>query len=377
MEETARPLLRTAALGAVLLICAGLLDAEPLYVAGAAFIVLAVGAALWVLAGSRGVRATRTVGVTRAMEEQAVPVEILVSSPRPLPTGGVIDQLLPKPAPLATGRRSTRVRIDVRFARRGRKVLTPPRVAVRDPFGLMVRIARGPAIAADEVLILPRIEPVMAPGGGSDGSGALTLGRRTSVAAEVELDGLRQAREGTPASRIYWPSVAKRSGELLERRLRADSDTRPLVVLDPRAPISEEDLDASVRAAASLAVHLANAGGCALLIPGDRRPVALDPGLIAWPHVHARLALVDASAPPPLTGLAARRGPIVYVAARRLTRPPRALAHAPGGGRVLVVPGPIPNRRAAFTVAECIGYELSEARRAEPAAGAGTTGAAA
>lgn len=362
MQETTRPLIRTAALGAVLILCAGLLDAEPLYVAGAAFLVLALGAALWVVAGSRGVRATRTVGVTRAMEEQAVPVEIVVTSPRPLPTGGVIDALLPAPAPLATGRRITRVRIDVRFGRRGRKVLSPPRVAVRDPFGLMVRIAPGPRIAPDEVLILPRIEPVQAPGGGSDGSGALTLGRRTSVAAEVELDGLRQAREGTPASRIYWPSVAKR-GELLERRLRADSDTRPLIVLDPRAPGTPEDLDAVVRAAASLAVHLAQAGGCALLIPGDRRPVALDPGLLGWAHLHARLALVEDDAPPPLTGLAARRGPIVYVAARRLTRPPRALAHAPGGGRVLVVPAPIGGRRAAFTVAGCTGYELSEARR--------------
>jgi uncharacterized protein (DUF58 family) len=370
VEETARPLLRTAGLGALLVVLAGLLDAEPLYVAGAAFLVLSAGAALWVVAGSRGVRVTRTVALTRAMEEQPVAVEVLVTARRPLPTGGVIDPLLPAPAPLATGRRSTRVRIDVRFGRRGRKVLTPPRVAVRDPFGLMVRIARGPAVAPDEVLILPRIEPVQAPGGGADGTGALTLGRRSSVAAEIELDGLRQARAGTSASRIYWPSLAK-GGELLERRLRADSDTRPLVVLDPRAPGSEEDLDAAVRAAASLAVHLAHAGGCALLIPGDRRPVVLDPGLVGWPHVHARLALVAGDTPPPLAGLAARRGPIVYVAARRLTRPPRALAHAPGGGRVLVVPGPIGGRRAAFSVAGCLGYELSGARRAEPVPGAG------
>jgi uncharacterized protein (DUF58 family) len=182
------------------------------------------------------------------------------------------------------------------------------------------------------------------------------------VAAEIELDGLRPAREGTSASRMYWPSLAK-GGELLERRLRADSDTRPLVVLDPRAAATEEELDAAVRAAASLAVHLAHAGGCALLIPGDRRPVALDPGLVGWTHLHARLALVDGDAPPPVSGLAARRGPIIYVAARRLTRPPRALAHAPGGGRVLVVPAPIAGRRAAFTVAGCTGYELSEARR--------------
>jgi uncharacterized protein (DUF58 family) len=363
MEETARPLLRTVALGALLIACAGLLDAKPLYVPGGAFLVLAGGAATWVLAGSRGIRVTRSVAVTRAMEEDPVPVEVLVTSPRPLPTGGVLDPLLPAPAPLATGRRQTRVRIDVRFGRRGRKLLAPPRVAVRDPFGLMTRVVRGAGAAIDEVLILPRVEPVRAPGSSGEGTGALHLGRRSSVAAEIELDGLRQHRPGTPASRIFWPSLAK-GGELLERRLRADSDTRPLVVLDPRGAACEDDLDAAVRAAASLAVHLAREGGCALLVPGDRRPAALDPALVGWSHLHARLALVAGETPPALAGLSARRGPLLYVAARRLTRPPRALAHAPGGGRLLVVPGGIAGRHASFAVAGCVGYELSETRAA-------------
>ncbi|HMJ36622.1 MAG TPA: DUF58 domain-containing protein [Baekduia sp.] len=361
MEETARPLLRTVALGVLLVLVAGMLDAEPLYVPGGALLVLSVGSAAWVLAGGRGVRVTRTVAVTRAMEEDPVPIELRVTSPRPLPTGGVLDPLLPAPAPLATGRRLTRVRIDVRFSRRGLKVLAPPRVAVRDPFGLLTRFVGGPAPGTDEVLILPRVEPVRTPGSGGDSSGALRLGRRSSVAAEIELDGLRQHRPGTPASRIFWPSLAK-GGELLERRLRADSDTRPLVVLDPRGAASEEDLDAAVRAAASLAVHLAREGGCALLVPGDRRPAMLDPGLVGWPNVHARLALVDGDSPPALSGVAARRGPILYVAARRLTRPPRALAHAPGGGRVLVVPGTLAGRHPSFTVAACSGYELSDSR---------------
>jgi hypothetical protein len=106
-------------------------------------------------------------------------------------------------------------------------------------------------------------------------------------------------------------------------------------------------------------VHLAREGGCAMLVPGDRRPVLLDPTLAGWPHLHARLALIEGSSPPALGGIATRRGPILYVAARRLTRPPRALAHAPGGGRLLVVPGRISARRASFSVAGCHGYELS------------------
>jgi uncharacterized protein (DUF58 family) len=361
VEETARPLLRTAALGAVLLLCAGLLDAEPLYVPGVAFLLLSAVAAAWVAGGRRGLQLTRTVGARRVVEDEPVTVTLRVASARPLPTGAVLDPLLAVPAPLAAGRRVTRVRIQVRFARRGRKVLAAPRVAVRDPFGLLTRMVRGIDLPPDEVLVLPRLEPVRTAGSGDDPAGTLLRPRRSSVAAEVELDGLRQHRPGTPASRIFWPSLAK-GGELLERRLRADSDTRPLVVLDPRGA-GEADLDAAVRAVASLAVHLAREGGCALLIPGDRRPAALDPSLLGWPHLHARLALVDGATPPALGGVAARRGPIVYVAARRLTRPPRALAHAPGGGRLLVVPGTLPGRHAAFTVAGCTGYELTEARR--------------
>jgi hypothetical protein len=114
-----------------------------------------------------------------------------------------------------------------------------------------------------------------------------------------------------------------------------------------------------VRAAASLCVHLARQGGCALLLPGDRRPTVLEPTLAAWEHAHARLAVVTGASGPNLAGLAARRGPVFYVAAYVPARPPRALSHAPGGGSVLVVPGAMPGRRAAFTVAGCPAYELS------------------
>jgi uncharacterized protein (DUF58 family) len=254
----------------------------------------------------------------------------------------------------------------VRFARRGRKLLAPPQVVIRDPFGLATRRVCG--LPPEEVLVLPRIEPVVTPTAAAQSAvGGIRRGR-PFVAAEVDLDGLRPYRQGAPASRIFWPALARR-GQLLERRLRSDSDTRPLVVLDPRGPDCEDDLDAAVRAAASLCVHLARRGGCAVLLPGDRRPIALEATLAGWGYVHARLALVDCSAGPSPLGMAARRGPIVYVAARTHRRPPRALAHAPGGGRVLVVPGAMPDRRPAFVVAGCAGYELSAAaRRAEEAA---------
>jgi uncharacterized protein (DUF58 family) len=232
---------------------------------------------------------------------------------------------------------------------------------VRDPLGLAVRPAAARAEDA-ELLVLPRIEPVVAIPPGGDGAGIAGAGRaRPHIAAEVDLDGLRQLRTGTPASRIFWPSVARGAG-MMERRLRPDSDTRPLVLLDPRGAATEDDLDKAVRAAASLTLHLARAGGCALLIPGERRPIVIETTLGGWPHAHARLALVEGSMRPSLGALAGRRGPVLYVAARRVHRAPRVLANAPGGGRILVVPGELAGRRPSFSVAGCHGYELSGAR---------------
>ena len=51
-----------------------------------------------------------------------------------------------------------------------------------------------------------------------------------------------------------------------------------------------EHLDAAVRAAASLVLELGTRTGCGLLLPGEFRPLEIEPDLIAWPVAHARLA---------------------------------------------------------------------------------------
>jgi uncharacterized protein (DUF58 family) len=368
-----RPAAATALLGFALTLTAATFDAEPLYVPGVGLMVLAGMAALWVALSARGVRVHRTVATRRTIEEQPVVIDLVVSGGRlPLPSGYIEDALLPGPAAMVSGRRRTEIHISARFARRGRKVLPPPRIVVSDPLGLATRVVTADEPA--ELLVLPRLEKVVTPPGEGDGTGLAARRGRPSIAAEVDLDGLRPYRPGAAASRIFWPGLA-RGGELMERRLRSDGDTRPLVVLDPRRPARDEDLDAAVRAAASLCVHLARAGGCGLLLPGDRRPTMLESSLIGWPHLHVRLALVDDRTGPNVAGLASRRGPLLYVAAHQPSRAPRALGHAVGGGRYLIVPGGegLPERaagerraggrRAVFTVAGCTGYELSGSRR--------------
>ena len=90
----------------------------------------------------------------------------------------------------------------------------------------------------------------------------------------------------------------------------------------------------AVRAAASLCVHLAREGGCALLLPGDRRPVDIGHDLGAWPALHARLALVEAGGAPPArrARAARRRG---HLGHRRGPRPRPADARAAARRRAL------------------------------------------
>ena len=366
----------TAVLALALAITAALFDAEPLWVPAVALGLLAVAMTTWVLAAAHGVAMGRTLSARRVVEDEPLRVVLSLRAGRlPLPTAVLEDPLLSGPTPVPPGRRAARVRVNVRFARRGRRTLAGSRVTIRDPLGLasVTVTATASAPGDDELLVLPRIEPVRASGSGDDSRGARR--GRIVVGAEVDVDGVRPLREGTPASRIFWPSLA-RGAEPMERRLSADGDSRPLVVLDPRAPNSAEDLDAAVRATASLAVHLAGHGGCALLLPGDRRPAAVEPGLAGWDHLHARLALVTESSRPNLVSLSSRRGALIYVSARRQTRPPQVLAHSPSAGRVLVVPGALPERRAAFAVAGCHGYALAGGGRGTAAPGAVAAGAA-
>jgi uncharacterized protein (DUF58 family) len=176
-----------------------------------------------------------------------------------------------------------------------------------------------------------------------------------TATAETEIDGLRPHREGAPASRIHWPAVARGAG-LMERNLRAESDSRPLVVLDPRGGADPEALDAAVRAAGSLVLHFARRGGCALLLPGDRRALPVEPDLLGWPPLHVRLALLEDHTGPGLVAAQNRRGLVVFVSARVVDRAPGALGRTPGGC-LLVVPGePAGGRRPVLEVAGCRGY---------------------
>lgn len=371
-----RPLL-TALLGVALCLAGATFDTASLYVPGVGLVLLAAGAVTWVLLAARGATVTRVAGPHTVAEDEPYPLRVEVrSGVLPPPGGELLEPLLGWPVPVA-GRWSRKLRINVRFSRRGRRVLEPELLVIRDPLRLFSRELQGEG--GEEVLVLPRVEPVTAPGSGGSGAGAQAglgaepslSGRRLDAsAAELEIDGLRPYREGAPASRIHWPTVA-RHGEILERRLVAELDSAPLVVMDATAPASEEALDMAVRAAASLCVWLARRDGCAVLLPGDRRPIDIRHDLGAWPAVHARLALVEAGAAPASGVLGPRGGAVIWVTGADLRTTPRALERLPAGSRYVVAPGALPGVRPAFEVAGCTGCLVERARRAGGRARAG------
>ncbi len=363
-----RPLV-TALLGVALCLAAATFDSASLYVPGVALTALAVVSTAWVLMAAHGAAIARRPGPHTVLEEEPYPLRVeMRSGLAPPPGGELLEPLLGWPVPIA-GRWSRRLRINVRFGRRGRRILEPALMVIRDPLRLFSREVIGEG--GEEVLVLPRIEPVTAPGGGGAGAGSQgglgaapgLSGRRLDTSlAELEIDGLRAYREGAPASRIHWLSVARR-GEMLERRLVSELDSAPLIVLDPSSPASEEALDRAVRAAGSLCVWQAHAGGCAILLPGERRPIEIGHDLGAWPAVHVRLALVEEGQAPAGSVLGPRGGAVVWVTGADLKAAPRTLERVPAGARYVVCPEPLPGVRPLFEVAGCTGVQVERARR--------------
>jgi uncharacterized protein (DUF58 family) len=354
--------------GVALTLAAFTFDAAPLFVPGVAFVLLGALTPVWVWASARSASVTRRLLEDRVMEGE--PVEAMIEvrrGPLGLPGGEVLDPLagtpvaLSQPLSLVVGGPRADVRVVARFSRRGLRLLEPPCLVVRDMLDLASAVREGDG-AAEELLVLPRTEPVRWTGRerGRRAEGADARHVDEPLAA-VDVDGLRPYRPGTPASRIHWAALARGAG-LLERRLRADGDTRPLIVLDARCPGEQEHLDAAVRATASLTLELARRGGCRILLPGERRPVAVEPDLLTWSGVHARLALVEGGPETraPALSPGAKLGPVFYVAAKPLDRLPPALAGSSATACVLVLPNELTQLggAASFEVAGCRGFAL-------------------
>jgi uncharacterized protein (DUF58 family) len=340
-----------------LCLAAGAFSATALYVPGVALLLLSGTATAWVSLAARGLRVDRELS-GRFVQEQA-PLRATVRVVQPgVPPPGVEARAWPAGPLLALrGARGGTITAEVRFPRRGRHELAPASVLVSDPLGLARRTIVS---SADEVLVLPRIEPVHLPELGGEPAVLGPRGAPTAGAGGTEVDSLAPHRPGAPASRIHWPTVA-RTMTLMERRLVADGDQAPLVVVDPRHPSGPEELDQALRAATSLCVHLARNGGCGLLLPGDRRPARIDRELYGFGELHARLALLEPQAGAPPVACLVGASTVVWVTAANAGAGALAQLRAPA--RYLVSPHPQPGLPVRFTVAGCSGQWLQERSR--------------
>lgn len=370
--------------GFSLILIALLFDASPLYVPAVALILIGLAAPAWVWTSASGAHAERHLQAERVVEDQPLEATIEVRrSHLGLPGAEVVDPFtgsrLELGGPLSpfTGGQVANVRVVTRFPRRGLQHLAPPSLVVRDPLDL-ARVERTSAAAAQQLMVLPRTERVRWLSSSRGRRFELPDGDSPAEAfAAVDVDGLRPYRVGTPASRIHWPAVARGAG-LIERRLKADGDSRPLVVLDARGSGPPELLDAAVRAAASLTLELARSGGCGLLLGGEQRVTPVDRELITWPAAYARLAMVQGgplARAPTLGPAGSRLGAMIYVAAHPAERTIALLANAGRGAIVLVVPvgglaaGRPPGVRgsmhATLDVSGCRGFVLGARREVE------------
>ena len=176
---------------------------------------------------------------------------------------------------------STRLTIE----RPGAHLIGPSAVRVRDDLRLFShhRNAGEPAV----VLVLPT--PATA--------GVQPLAQGADPGGDPEPDGLQPYFRGTPVGRIHWPSVA-RAGEWQERRVITSPRGMPLVVVDLSGAPSDGAIDWTLRAAAGQIHVLAQAGGCRVLLPGERQPIPVANVAEGWPTVHRRLASVRGTRDP-------------------------------------------------------------------------------
>jgi uncharacterized protein (DUF58 family) len=344
----------TLLLAATLVLSAAAFGTPSLYVPGVALALLVLALGAWVRYASRRLRVEPVPGPWSLTEGETYSLGAKVAPSVPLP-GSTIEHPLAD-RPLQTGTRPSGLHtIALRIERRGRHLVEAPALVVSDPFGLhRRRVGDGEGIP---VLVLPRVEPLVAPSGpgagadrllgsashGSEGAGLDPRG------VEFEVEGIRPFQDGTPASRIHWPTVA-RSGELVERRLISGGESPPLIVLDAFDPASEEALDRAVRAAASICAHLAADGGCSLLLPGEKHPVRVGAGSRGWRRAHAMLALAEPSRRPPPAATLRDAETVFLVSASASPRPPVLRASA---RLCLVTAAPIAGMKTLFTVAGC------------------------
>lgn len=256
-----------------------------LFALGIGLLVVYAGCGLVVRLAARRLRVDRDVDRQEVLEGRPLALRFSTTGLRGLPVHVEVRDETGTWSPLPPGGGSVPCTID----RPGPHVVDASSVRVRDDLGLFARRVRAGRAASVLVLPTPTGADAVARRGGADPVG------------DPEPDGLRTYVRGTAMSRIHWASAA-RGGELQERAFSTARDRLPLVVVDTAGTADGGALDWTARTAAGHVLALVRAGGCRVLLPGDRTPTVVVDALGGWPALHRRLATLEPGRTPSVPG---------------------------------------------------------------------------
>ncbi|WP_026911660.1 DUF58 domain-containing protein [Patulibacter minatonensis] len=238
------------------------------------------GCAVLVRVGARRLRVARTIERRETLEGRPVAVRFTTSGLRRLPLHVEVLGGTGTWVPLSDGGG----RIDCTIDRPGPHVVDASTLRIRDDLGLFSRTLRVGRPESLLVLPVPATVPPVGRAGGADPAG------------DPEPDGLRPYVRGTAMSRVHWPSAA-RGGDLQERVFVTARDRLPLVVVDTAGVDDPAVRDWTARTAAGHVQAFLRAGGCRVLLPGDRRATTVTDAGGHWSALHRRLASLESGSP--------------------------------------------------------------------------------
>ena len=370
-----RPAAGVLVLGVVLVLVAGTFDAEALYVPGVAFVAARRRLAVAWVAARRARRAGHAHARRPARRRGRAARRGRRGRRRPAArcrAASSSTRCSPTPRPLGFGPRAA-ADADPRALRPPR----PPHARAAGASSSATRSAwRRVTVAGDHERRGARAAARSRRSGRCAAATPAARGRRgrPAMAAEVELDGVREHRAGhAGVADLLAGARARRGadGAPPARRVRLAPDDRARRARrrargGPRRRRARRRL-ARGRAGRATAA----ARSCCPATAGRPRSTTRSAaGRTCTRASRSSRAAAGAS----LSGIASRLGPVIYVAPHVPSRPPRALEHAPAAGRVIVVPGRDagpPARRSR--VAGCMGYDLEPGRAAEGSGGVSAT----
>jgi uncharacterized protein (DUF58 family) len=275
---------------AAIAVAAAAIPSPALMPVAVALALVAVGASATTAVAARRIVVDRSLPVHEAREDEPLAVRFAIDGLGRLP----VTVSARAPAGGWTPLGPLGGEQDLAIGRRGAYRLGPSSLRLRDALGIVERhllVGRS-----ESLLILP-----------APYTGLLAASQYGGTAGEPEPDGLRPYVPGTPLTRIHWPALA-RGGGLHARGVRPAPEELPLVIVDTGGSPAPEAVDWAARAAAGHILRLLRAGGCRVVLPGDRMAGKVTRAA-EWQAVQRRLATmrptpVPAAALPPGIGAA-------------------------------------------------------------------------